>query len=63
MRKTVGARFKAVQTLVGILQAAPENSDSRIAGQARPIKDPALRKRTRFFRAKKYIRKYIRKDD
>jgi len=35
-----------------ILQAEPKNSDSRNAGQAWPIEDPALRGRTRFFRAK-----------
>jgi len=44
--------FSSLQTLAAILLAEPENSDSRNAGQAWPIEDPALRGRTRFFRAK-----------
>ena len=46
------AGFSSLQTLAAILQAEPKNSDSRNAGQAWPILDPATRGRTRFFRAK-----------
>jgi len=52
MTSRTRAGFSSLQTLVAILQAEPSISDPRNAGQAWPIEDPALRGRTKFFRAK-----------
>jgi len=44
--------FSSLQTLAAILQAEPKNSDSRNAGQARPIEDPALAGKDQIFQGK-----------
>jgi hypothetical protein len=41
--------YSSLQTLAAILQAEPENSDSRNVGQARPIEDSALAGKDQFF--------------
>jgi hypothetical protein len=44
--------FSSLQTLAAILQAEPENPDSRNAGQPWAIEDPAVRGIARVFKAK-----------
>jgi hypothetical protein len=44
--------FSSLQTLAAILQAEPKNSDSRNAGQARPIEDPTLAGKDQVFQGK-----------
>jgi hypothetical protein len=49
---TTFSKFSSLQTLAAILQAEPKNSDSRNAGQARPIEDPALAGKDQVFQDK-----------
>jgi len=52
---TIFFNYSSLQTIAPYLLAEPENSDSRNAGQARFIEDPALEGRTRFSRANKNL--------